>query len=161
VDVFGEQFDPVEELMSSEHLVETCGKIKNLYRGVCEYLTTMHSRRHSVLRERMISYIHQHFLDESLTQTRMAEDLGITAPYLSSLFKQATGTSMVDYIGRLRVDQAKLLLAEGSQTLSEIAAAVGCGTDKTLIRLFKRFEGVTPGRFRETRLPGPRLEREA
>ena len=118
VDVFGEGFDPVDELMAGESVPDTYRRTKRIYREVCRYLNGIRNDRHFVLRERVLAYIHEHYLEESLSQTRIAEDLGITAPYLSSVFKQETGTSMVDYINRLRVDQAKVLLAKGNRSLN-------------------------------------------
>jgi AraC-like DNA-binding protein len=151
VDVFGEGFDPVEELVSSNSVPETYRRTRRIYREICAYLNHARSDRHIVLRERVLAYIREHYLEETLSQTEIADEMGITAPYLSSFFKQETGTSMVDHINRLRIEKAKALLAEGGQSLSQVAGASGFGTDKTLIRLFKRFEGVTPGRFRELR----------
>jgi two-component system response regulator YesN len=150
VDVFDSDFDPVEELIDTENVHEIYKKIKSIYSQACQYLNSQRKSHNFLLKERILTYIHNHFSEMNLSQTLIADELGITAPYLSSFFKHEAGESMVDYINKLRIEQAKMLLAQGNMSLAEISHAVGCGSDKTLIRLFNRFEGVTPGRFRES-----------
>ncbi len=151
VDVFGSDFEPVEELIDTENVHEIYKKIKWIYRQTCQYLNSRKKSHKIQLKEKILTYIQNHFSEMNLSQTLIAEELGITAPYLSSFFKHEIGENMVDYVNKLRLEQAKHLLVEGKMSLAEIARAVGCGSDKTLIRLFNRFEGITPGRFRESR----------
>ncbi len=47
------------------------------------------------------------------------------------------------------MDSAKELLLCSRMSLDEIALAAGFVDGKSLIRVFKKLEGVTPGRFRE------------
>jgi len=149
VDVFGPDFDPVAQLLDVESGPETYAKIRAIYAGVCAWVSDHRGDRAGALKERVLRYVHEHYLDNQLSQTGMAARLGISAPYLSAFFRQETGESMVDYVNKLRVERAKDLLLKGRSPLEKIARAVGCGSDKTLIRLFHRYVGVTPRRFRE------------
>ncbi|AFC31002.1 AraC family transcriptional regulator [Paenibacillus mucilaginosus 3016] len=77
-----------------------------------------------------------------------AEHVG-AAPYLlSKAFKAETGINFTEYLTHIRMDKAKALLRESDTMINEIALRVGY-QPSYFIRLFKKLEGITPGRFRE------------
>jgi AraC-like DNA-binding protein len=80
----------------------------------------------------------------------MARVVNTSATYLSRHFKQATGLSYVDYIGRVRVEKAKLLLQDSSLRISAIALEVGFRSLSQFNRSFRRVTGRAP---RELRTP--------
>jgi AraC-like DNA-binding protein len=149
VDVFGPDFDPVAQIVDVEYGPETWARIKRIYLGVCGWINEHRRERSSGLKARVLRHIHEHYLDNQLSQTAMAARLGISAPYLSAFFRQEMGESMVEYVNKLRVERAKELLLKEPMSLERIAREVGCGSGRTLIRLFHRYVGVTPRRFRE------------
>ncbi len=56
---------------------------------------------------------------------------------------------MTEYIGKKRSEEAAKLLSTTDLTLNEIALRVGLIDSAALIRVFKKYYGVTPGRFRQ------------
>jgi two-component system response regulator YesN len=68
---------------------------------------------------------------------------------------------MHDYISRKRIQSAKAYLAGGSKSLTEIAENVGLLNALSLIRLFKKYENITPGAYREMHKLDNRRESEA
>lgn len=69
---------------------------------------------------------------------------GLSANYLTTLFKQATGYSLHQYVVRQRVEKAKTLLHRDDFSIGEIAQRVGFYDSAHLNRHFKRLTGVTP-----------------
>jgi AcrR family transcriptional regulator len=65
-------------------------------------------------------------------------------------FRDATGMSVLDWITRGRVNQAKVLVETTDFRLAEIAAMVGFGSAETLRRNFEKITGVTAGDYRIT-----------
>ena len=61
----------------------------------------------------------------------------ISPSYLSSLFKQDTGTTIVDYINSQRVDRAAVLLATTDRSIAAVAAAVGILDVNYFTKIFK------------------------
>ncbi len=111
------------------------------------------AERHKRIRlqcEGAIEYIKNHFMDGNLGLPMIAEHLGITADHLSRQFKRHVGDSIVNYIHRHRINVAKKLLADPDEKLAEVARRTGYASTNTLIRLFKKCEGVTPGHYRLT-----------
>lgn len=88
--------------------------------------------------------------DTSFSVTDIAEKFGYHPSYLTSLFKRCSGYTVTEYLNRQRIRVAKnLLVSTPKLTLSEISEQVGIGDEKYFMRLFKRYEGITPTAYRE------------
>ncbi|HHV96122.1 MAG TPA: helix-turn-helix transcriptional regulator, partial [Clostridiaceae bacterium] len=70
-------------------------------------------------------------------------------PYISKIFKDTMGEGIQDYINKVRLNKAKALLLGENENLECIAKKVGYTNSNGLIRVFKKYEGVTPGQYRE------------
>ena len=73
---------------------------------------------------------------------------GIPERTLKRRFKAATGTTLIDYVQNLRVEEAKRLLEDGTTAVDEISAQVGYEDASFFSRLFKRRTGLSPGQYR-------------
>lgn len=67
---------------------------------------------------------------------------------LSRTFHQLTGYTLSRYVSRLRLSMARDLLADTAMRVQDIALATGFGDPNTLIRQFRREEGITPLQYR-------------
>ncbi len=92
-------------------------------------------------------YIQQHYTDNNLTVSLVAERLGISSSYLSREFKENTGVNILEYIQRMRVEAAKPLLL--GESVKSVAEKVGFGDAQGLMRAFKKYEGVSPSEYRK------------
>lgn len=89
------------------------------------------------------AFIDRHY-HERLRIPDVADELRITPNYLSSMFKQITGKTVLDYIHITRIQAVKELLQQpGSHSLADIAVKTGLGTSRNLCNLFKRVCGVS------------------
>ena len=79
----------------------------------------------------------------------LAESLAVSAPYLSRIFHEQTGTSPSRYLTELRMRQAKKLLMDTGLTVREIAERVGYPDPFHFSRSFRNAVGCSPARFRE------------
>ena len=70
--------------------------------------------------------------------------------YLSSLFKAHNEYGLLEFINRFRIDKAKAILAESSASIELVATQVGYANSKTFSRVFKKYEGVTPAKYRDS-----------
>lgn len=95
-------------------------------------------------------YIHDHYTDQDLGATSIAETFKISTSYLSRIFKADKGTGLVDYIHTVRIQAAKKLLGSTDLTLDEIAVQVGFSNRWAFMRVFKQLAGCTPGCYRAT-----------
>ena len=72
---------------------------------------------------------------------------GIPQRTLKRRFKTATGTTLIDYLQNLRVEEAKRLLETGQIAVDEISVEVGYEDPSFFRRLFKRRTGLTPSQY--------------
>ncbi|MBW4084287.1 AraC family transcriptional regulator [Paenibacillus sp. S150] len=97
--------------------------------------------------EEVSAYVKDNYADINLSVSMIGAHFGITPQYVSRLFKEQTGQGLHDYISRIRTAEAKALLQEGV-TIEEISSRVGFSSSSAFIRVFKKYEGITPGRFK-------------
>lgn len=96
-----------------------------------------------------------------LSLSAVANSLGVSANYLSRLFRRETGMTLTAYIQRTRLDHAMLLLADRSQSLSEIAYRVGYQNYRDFYRNLVKYERVSPRQVRRRMVAETRGERGA
>lgn len=95
------------------------------------------------------AYIDQNYHRE-LSLEILSDDLGISAKYLSRIFKQSMGINLSDYLTYVRVEKIKKLL-KTDMSMEDIAGQTGFNNRTTFTRVFKKLEGVSPGEFRRLR----------
>jgi YesN/AraC family two-component response regulator len=101
--------------------------------------------------EKAASYLQEHYMTGVSLES--CADLFGTSPYtLSRAFKQILGTTFIDYLTSIRLEQAKLLLLDPDLQISEAAEKVGY-QHSYFNRLFKKYEGITPSQYREQNRP--------
>lgn len=149
-EVFGNGFEPLKELSTCATVDEMKVKIRDWFLALCHFLNESRSRNTSLLSDRIAKYIEQHYGDDMLSLTMIAEQFQLTPQYLSALFKKQTGMNLTDYLTRVRIDEAKKLMKNKKLTFTQIANKVGYATDIGFIRVFKKYEGTTPGKYRES-----------
>lgn len=95
-------------------------------------------------------YINQHFR-EPVSLEDVAKEVHLSPFYLSRLFKEKEGVNFVDYLTRLRLEEAKKLLAQTNDTVAAIAEQVGYAEANYFSRIFRRHFGMSPSEYRERR----------
>ena len=97
-----------------------------------------------------LEIIKTQFSNRNLSTDIIATQLGVSRSYLSSLFKQQIGTGLLDYIHHYRINELKKELARRpDMKLQDAVDITGFGNQATLIRVFKKIEGITPGQYRD------------
>jgi len=84
-----------------------------------------------------------------ISVSALADKFNYNKDYLSRFFKRKTGMNLQEYIHALKLSKAKDLLAHTRQSVKEIAYAVGIADEKYFMRLFKKYEKITPTEFRK------------
>lgn len=97
--------------------------------------------------ERAIAFLGDNYSNE-VSLEQCAACLGVSTFTLSRAFKQVTGINYIDYVTKLRMEIAKELLRDTDLKINDIADRIGY-QPSYLIRLFKKYEGMTPGQYRE------------
>jgi len=96
---------------------------------------------------RVLSYLHQHYQDQNAVQ-KLSRIAALSRSSLHRLFKLHTGTTITEYVSRLRIGNACALLINTQRSISLIADDVGYRNLANFNRQFKAFKSTTPRQFR-------------
>ena len=92
-------------------------------------------------------WLAKHYLETDAVR-QVVELAGIPERTLKRRFKAATGSTLIEYLQNLRVEEAKRLLETGQLPVDEISVAVSYEDPSFFRRLFKRSTGLTPSQYR-------------
>lgn len=96
---------------------------------------------------KMINYINENY-EKDISLNEISEYFNMSTSYLSTMFKYYTGQNFKDYLNLCRVNASKELMQKnGSLKINEIASKVGCNGSVTFIRMFRKYEGMSPGQY--------------
>lgn len=88
-------------------------------------------------------------LTSDLSLRTLAEMFHISAGYLSTLFHKELGITLTDYVNKKRIEHAILLLNATDLQIQTVAACCGIQDINYFTRIFKKFKGMTPKKYRE------------
>ncbi|NEW05009.1 response regulator transcription factor [Paenibacillus sp. SYP-B3998] len=104
---------------------------------------TNENPRHKEAVEFMIQYIHEHYA-EDITLETLANKIFISRNYLNKIFKKTTGETFMNYLIRVRMEKAELLLLQGKWMIYEVAEQVGYSIPSYFSTVFKKYTGKNP-----------------
>lgn len=93
-------------------------------------------------------YIYSH-IKERITIEDLAEEFGVSASYLSRLFKRQTGVSVSAYIREQKIEVAKNLLRFSDYSMIDIANRLSFSSQSHFIQQFRESVGMTPKKYRD------------
>ena len=128
---------------------EIWNELKRSIETVCGQMKKMANESDKELKDQIISYIKNNYMDCNLSVEQISEKFGRSRSSLFNIFKSKTGEGLLYTINKIRIEAAKELIAEKNLGTTETAKAVGFTNVGTFLRVFKKFVGTTPGQYRE------------
>lgn len=117
--------------------------------------------------EKIKVYVRQHYADSNLNIKSLSQVFHLVAPYVGSLFKEAEGISLNEYINQYRMEVACELLMNPVIHIYEVGSQVGIPDPNYFTKCFRKFKGLSPKEYRTHQLrgddsaPAPWLESDA
>ncbi len=108
--------------------------------------------QHYAVLKRAEAYIKENYA-RGITLEQVAFHVDMAPTYFSRIFKQETGCTFVEYLTRIRLEEAKRLLRTTKLPIAEIGYAIGYQGANYLAEVFKATEGMTPGAYRRIHTP--------
>jgi AraC-like DNA-binding protein len=110
-------------------------------------------RQESVFHDVNTYILNNHkYLNPNFSLEKLSEELNIGTTKLSLLINQYSDYNFSDYLNKLRVEKAKILLKDSSYkayTIVSIGLECGFNSKSTFYAAFKKFTDVTPTQFRK------------
>ncbi|MDQ0195846.1 response regulator transcription factor [Paenibacillus wynnii] len=95
-------------------------------------------------------YVETH-IEEAVSLQEVAGHVHLNGSYFSALFKEQCQITFSEYVARRKLQKAKELLLKTNLPIAEIASRTGYQAVKYFNKLFKEYEGMSPGRYRSMR----------
>lgn len=95
-----------------------------------------------------LDYIYEH-LHEPIRIVDLADEVGLTQNYLSTLFKKETGRTVSEYVSAKRMEAAENMLRFSNYSSTEIGTILTFSSQSHFIQAFKKHTGYTPKQYRD------------
>ena len=95
--------------------------------------------------EKMIS---EHYMSEEISLNSVADSVGMSPSYFSSVFSKESGKTFVEFLTETRMEKAKELLMCSALKTSEIGYEVGYKDPHYFSYIFKKTQGCSPKDYR-------------
>ena len=156
------EIEQLYEKMYLEFTSKGINYVELLRLSLCELLLKIHrfyQQNHASPESAVIKYRHQlipdciQYLRENYSKKVTIEELSnnffLSKSDLSSLFKKATGSGVVEYLQHIRIERACELLTNTTLSITEISTQVGYTDYRFFNKSFKKITGVTAHEYRK------------
>ena len=98
----------------------------------------------------VLNYIYENYLDDNFSVKSMASHFQTSVSNISHFFKKNMEVTISQYVEQIKLERAKEMLRTSDKKVSEIAEILRYANSTAFIEMFKKYEGVTPGAYRES-----------
>lgn len=139
--------------IESMYNAEKCSKL--IYDFILEYKSKIMHKPSRIdtqkqILEPTIKYMHKNYFSD-ITLEGLAEISGISMQHLCRVFQKEIGMRPIEYLTKIRIFEAKQLLAHTNEPIALIAEKVGYQSAVYFSAVFKKYENVTPNNFRKSK----------
>lgn len=149
-EVYGEGVVVYLELRNMTDRKMFCDKAEQLFIRLLEEIKqSKESREDNKLANRILSYIHENYAHD-ISLNEIATHFEVTPAYISMLFKKEHGYNFKDYLNMHRIGEVKAYIKKHPEVNNSVLAKYGgFNSVNTFLRVFKKYEGISPGKYSE------------
>ena len=122
-----------------------------VFSSFMEEVSNSSNKKNMAIVERAMKCMRTNY-NKNLTLGKIAKAACVNTYYLSHLFKKELGMTVVDYLTKVRIEEAKRLLQNDRMSIIEIALEVGYEDQSYFSKVFKKSEHTTPMTYRKKNL---------
>lgn len=123
--------------------------LRNVFCTFADRVKAQKLQQHSKTIAICKNYIFKNIYNQ-ISVKQIAKFANVNSDYLSILFKKEVGISLIEYIQRERIEEAKKLLTFTSYSLSDICASLNFSDQSYFTKIFKKITNETPGKYRKS-----------
>ena len=140
---------PIRRMMATSDMEEMKGILVEVATIACELQASQYQQtKKYAVNDDINAFIEENYADPDLNVARLGDVFNMTPAYLSKLYKNETGNSILHAINMTRIEASKKLLVQTNYSISEISEKVGYLYSNAFIRFFKNHTGITPGQYK-------------
>ncbi len=135
-------------MMNQNHTIDSlCLLLQDVVESFMSAMFSSANKGNAYIREALSAMAERYA--QPLTLPMVAEQVGLSPNYFSTLFQQVVGVSFREQLCRIRVEESKRLLTSTDYPLAAIALAMGFTDQSYFCKVFKRITGITPSQYRQ------------
>lgn len=138
-------YGEIENLMTRRQIITWIEKLKNSLTEIIWQEANFKSEPVEKARQYVLSHIEDH-----LSLQDVADEVCISAGYLSTLFKKQYGQSFISFINQAKVEHACRLIREKKYLISEISYRLSFENAYYFARVFRKYMGMTPSEYEKS-----------
>ncbi len=146
--IFPDRQDLYKELDRKKNIEEKKEYVSETFDKIARYAAENKQGQQGYILAKINDYLEENYKNEVSLDT-VAEVVNLSKSYLSFIFKENSGLNFVDYVNQFRLEKAKELLRSSSRNISEIAELVGYSSANSFSKVFKKYNGISPGQYRK------------
>jgi len=132
-----------------ESLRENAELMKQMFTAYCRLVYHHSMKQYSPIVKKTVLIIDSD-LSAELTTHMIAEQIGVTPQYLSTLFRKEVGLTVTEFIRDRRMKHAMYLLSTTKLQIQTVAAHCGIMDVQYFSKMFKKHVGKSPKDYRDT-----------
>ena len=129
-----------------------CDWMSNELRGAINLIKRANNFENSRKIKAIIDYIELHYRDRSFSLDTLSQQFENSVTYISHLFKKETHMTIIEYLTKIRIREAKKMLKTTTWKVYEVSEMVGYGSSQYFGKVFRKLEGMTPVEYRSRKL---------
>lgn len=142
--------NPMGSLSQVKSIQDLQKQVQDIFNKLETYLQNRHQEQNITINDEVVHYVKEHFSEIDLSVNKIAQEFNVSLPHLSRSFKKSTGVGLLEYIHMVRITEAKRMMKERKFSLQNIMEKSGYSSRITMERAFKKYEGISPGVFRDS-----------
>ncbi|PXV85040.1 AraC family two component transcriptional regulator [Lachnotalea glycerini] len=150
--ITGEDFNWYQDISK----FDTLDAVGNWLLHICMQVRKLIRRERTdtakLITEKAIQYINENYSNQELSVDTICGLLNVSAAYFSTIFKKETGLGFVNYLTKVRMEQALRLLNTTSEKAYTIAGQVGYSEPNYFSYVFKKEYGISPSKYRASQV---------
>ncbi len=138
----------LEKLVMVKSIDEFIFATKEVVKDLCEESENYQDKNE--IKKAIEKYLDEYY-KEDISLDIMSEYIGFSSKYLSSLYKQLFGENFKTTLDQKRIEKAKeIMRVNPNIKIKDLAEEIGYNSANTFIRVFKKYEGVSPGSLKNS-----------
>lgn len=147
---FVQEMNLVEKLLNCRTVKDLQDEMNTILINIDNSSNNSGRERDMELKDNVMKIVARSYCNAGFGVAAIADSLKINEAQLSRNFKKQAGIGLLDYIHKVRIANAKELMESRNYSIKEIAGMTGYSDSISFIRVFKKYEGITPGKFKES-----------
>lgn len=98
--------------------------------------------------KKVIEYLHENY-DYDIKIEHLSAITHLHPNYLHRIFKESMGCTIIEYLTKIRIEKAKMLITQTDIPITKVASFIGMNSSQYFSKVFKKHIGITPSALRK------------